>query len=189
MGQVLVDWQIEKEIVQGNIKVSPFDSKLINPNSLDVRLGGKFGIVLAYGDDFGKPNPKSIGKYVNPLDSTSFKTVYMEEDTYLLRPGEFILAHLLEDITLPDNICGKIMGKSSLGRLGLSNSHVAGWVDAGWSGVLTLELFNQSSNKILLSKGMKIGQMVFYLTERAARPYNQTGRYSNQVPATGSLGV
>lgn len=177
---ILVDHMIRAELEKGTLKVTPFDDNLINPSSLDVRLGNKFGKVL------------STYLSVNPMDHTSFKTEDFEVDTStLIFPGEFLIAHLMEDITLPRDISAKVNGKSSLGRLGLENSSCAGWVDPGWAGKLTIELFNYSKNRIVLTPGMKIGQIIFYKHPPCEVSYGEkpTSKYMNQTPGQGSKGI
>ena len=201
---VLVDFQIRDHINKGNIKVTPFDDSLINPNSLDLRLGGNFSTVEAtYNYDSTNIVKTKINfnssdffdsflnfkKYLDPLDKETFITKSYEGDVFYLEPNCMVIASLAEDITLPDFICARVVGKSSLGRLGLDNSSVAGWVDANWSGVLTIELFNHSQNIIKLTKGMKIGQMIFLETEPCEKGYDKTGRYYKQQPGQGSKGV
>lgn len=197
---ILVDWQIEAAINDGEIKVTPFDASLINPNSLDLRLGGNFSslfptctaelISYTQRNQFDG-NEEIAGQKIaiDPLDKTSFQFIPRHNGRFLLLPGHFVIASLLEDITLSDSICAEIRGKSSLGRLGLDNSSVAGWVDAGWSGVLTIELSNHGDHPLILTKGMKIGQMVFHRTERCEKPYGKVGRYQNQKPGQGSHGL
>jgi dCTP deaminase len=182
---ILVDYQIKDKINQGVIKVSPFDESLVNPNSVDLRLGGNFSTLETTAES---PDGVCI-PCVDPQDKSSFYFRKVESDFYILDPGTFVLASLLEDIELPPNICAEIRGKSSLGRLGLDNSSVAGWVDAGWSGVLTIELSNHGNHPIILQKGMKIGQMVFHQTAVCEKPYGEVGRYQRQEPGAGSLGV
>lgn len=174
----LVDWEIRSAVACGMIKVIPYDDTKVNPDSLDVCLGGNFSTTIP------------TGSIINPLDKESFVTVPLtSEDHYVLKPGEFILASLKEDITLPPDICATIRGKSSLGRLGIDNSSVAGFIDGSWSGVLTIELKNNSAQCVQLTKGMRIGQIVFDHTEVPEKNYSQTGRYNRQEPGQGSLGV
>jgi len=177
---ILVDHMIKNEISQGRIKITPFDESLINPSSLDVRLGNTFGEV------------KPTGVVINPTDPLSFLTenhVVGKGKTYKLKPGSMVLGVLQEDITLPSDISAKIMGKSSLGRLGLDNSSCAGWTDCGWAGRLVVELFNHTKYPILLTPGMKIGQIVFYKHCPAEHPYEAKGRYQGQAGLEGSKGV
>ena len=176
---ILTDFQIKAEIERGTLKISPFDESLINPSSLDVRLGPGFSEV--------------IPSYVNidPTDPLTFKTVEVSRGSYVLKPGHMVLSTLAEHVTLPADISAKILGKSSLGRLGLNNSTVAGWVDCGWHGDLVIELFNHGKYPIVLTSGMKIGQLVFYKHVPAQVPYNKkpTSRYAGQQNTQGSKGV
>lgn len=182
---ILNDDQINVYITEGLITVDPFDPSLINPSSLDLRLGNVFTKV--------KPSLLSTAMpgVIDPTNKHSIGSETYKNDKYVLMPGEFILSCLLENITLPDYVSAEIRGKSSLGRLGLDNSSVAGWIDAGWSGVLTIELVNHGHHPILLTKGMKIGQMVFHTHAPALYPYNKkaTSKYMYQEPGQGSKGV
>jgi len=178
---ILVDHQIRHEIAQGRIKITPFDDSLINPSSMDVRLGDTFSIV-----------ERCLPMEIDPLDYRSFTTrVIRSGIPVYIDPKGFLICHLLEDITLPKDISCKIMGKSSLGRLGIENSSCAGWVDPGWSGVLTIELFNYSDKYIKLTPGMKIGQLIFFKHVPCEVGYGEkiTSKYQNQLPGQGSLGI
>ena len=83
-----------------------------------------------------------------------------------------MLGSTSERVGLPDDLVGRLEGKSSLGRLGLLIHSTAGFVDAGWDGQLTLELSNVASLPITLYPGMKIGQISFMqMTTAADVPY------------------
>ena len=89
-----------------------------------------------------------------------------------MHPGEFVLGSTLERVRLPDDLVGRLEGKSSLGRLGLLIHSTAGFVDAGWDGYLTLELSNVANLPITVYPGMKIGQISFLrMTTPADVPY------------------
>jgi len=89
-----------------------------------------------------------------------------------LHPGEFVLGSTAERIGIPDDLVGRLEGKSSLARLGLVIHSTAGFVDAGFDGYLTLELSNVASLPITLYPGMKIGQISFMqMTTPADTPY------------------
>src|SRR5207244_9347101 len=106
---------------------------------------------------------------------------------FILHPGEFVLGSTLERVTLPDDVVARIEGKSSLGRLGLLIHSTAGFVDAGWSGHLTLELSNVANLPITIYPGMKIGQLcLFEMTSPAERPYGERGKYQGQRGPTPS---
>jgi len=109
---------------------------------------------------------------------------------FVLHPGEFALGATLERVGLPDDLVGRIEGKSSLGRLGLLIHTTAGFVDAGWDGYLTLELSNVANLPITLYPRMKIGQISFIqMTTSADVPYGATSlgsKYKGQRGPTPS---
>lgn len=185
---ILNDKEIRERQASGDLIVSPWSDELVNPASLDFRLGNKFGEVKATTYSF-ENSSKVFSRTVVPSDPTTFETEYRTTDKYLLEPGGFVIASSLEDITIPNDLCFITKGKSSLGRLGLANSDQAGFVDPGWSGFITLELYNHSQNTILLTAGMKIGQWVFYRCNPPEKSYKDTGRYYRQDQGSGSKGI
>ena len=163
---VLSDWEIRARC-EGSQMVQPFDSELLNPASLDVRLGNHLMMEV-----IETPELQRI--------DISTKTA---DDPYFLLPGEFCLAETLEQFDLPDDISSQFVLKSSRARSGL-NHLLAGWCDPGWHGSrLTLELKNERRlHPIPLYPGLKIGQMVFHLmSETPAKSYAITGHYNNHL--------
>ena len=112
------------------------------------------------------------------------------QDPFILHPGEFALASTFEVVTLPDDVAARLEGKSSLGRLGLLTHSTAGFIDAGFSGHVTLELSNVATLPIKLWPGMKIGQLCFFkLSSPAEAPYGSVAagsRYQGQRGPTAS---
>jgi dCTP deaminase len=108
----------------------------------------------------------------------------------VLHPGEFVLGSTYESVGLPDDLAGRLEGKSSLGRLGLLTHSTAGFIDPGFSGHITLELSNVANLPITLWPGMKIGQLcLFRLSSPAESPYGTAragSRYQNQRGPTPS---
>lgn len=95
-----------------------------------------------------------------------------DDEVFILHPGEFVLGSTLERIGVPDDLVGRLEGKSSLGRLGLLIHSTAGFVDAGFNGNITLELSNVANLPITVYPGMKIGQISFLrMTTKADIPY------------------
>ena len=168
---ILSDHTINEMLAQGTLEITPVEPEQIQPASVDIRLGSTFSIV------------EDSSKGIITLDEkTEYKTI--ETDSYLLLPGQFVLATTMEYISLPDNLTAFVEGRSSLGRMGLFIQN-AGWVDPGFSGEITLELFNANRCAIRLSTGRRVGQLVFALMDRKAdNPYN--GKYQGQRGATGS---
>jgi dCTP deaminase len=173
---ILVDWQILDRIARGSIKIDPYDSKLVQPNSLDIRLGNHFVWYTGSNDVIDPYNKDSV--------SSGIKEVHA--DSFILNPGQFVLAETLECIGLPDNVVATIEGKSSIARLGVTLHQTGGWIDAGFRGTITLEMANVNSRPVKVYAGMPIGQLVFYTTERAERPYDKKGdaKYLDQSQAT-----
>ena len=168
---ILSDRTIRDMIVEKTLKIMPLSEEQIQPASVDIRLGNTFSIV----DD----TPSGI----ITLDSEiKYKTI--TADKYLILPGQFVLATTMEFFELPDDLTAFVEGRSSLGRMGLFIQN-AGWVDPGFKGEITLELFNANRCAIELTAGRRVGQLVFAKMDRAAQdPYN--GKYQGQTGATGS---
>ena len=196
---IMVDWEIKAAIEAGTIGIDPFDPALINPTSLDIRLGKNYTFTKAKKPSkegtwtmpqYATPSYfKPAYLYIDPQDKESFENRTRELSEYVLTEHETVIVSMFEHLTLPDNMSAKLCGKSSLGRLGLDNSSCAGWIDPGWRGVITMELTNNSRYNIKLTEGMKIGQLLFYKHEPVGQSYEQTGRYRDQKPGAGSLGV
>jgi dCTP deaminase len=173
---ILVDWQIREAIASGHIGVHPYDPRFVQPNSLDIRLGDHF---VWYEEG---------GEVIDPYDAGSIRTKVGEAhaESFVIDPGRFILAETLEEITLPDDIVASIEGKSSIARLGVELHQTGGWIDAGFSGTITLEMCNVNQRPVRVYAAMPIGQLVFYTTEHAEEPYNvkKGAKYLHQHQAT-----
>lgn len=168
---ILSDKTIMKMLEEKTLCIEPLDPRQIQPASVDIRLGSTFSIV--------EDTPSGI---ITLDREIRYKTI--EADTYLLLPGQFVLATTMEYISLPDNLTAFVEGRSSLGRMGLFIQN-AGWVDPGFEGEITLELFNANRCAIELKAGRRMGQLVFaHLDDTALRPYR--GKYQGQKGATGS---
>lgn len=168
---ILSDRTIMSLIKNGALSISPLEEHQIQPASVDIRLGNTFCIV-----------EDSSSGIVTLKNEIVYKEI--QADRYLLLPGQFVLATTMEYISLPDNLTAFVEGRSSLGRMGLFIQN-AGWVDPGFSGEITLELFNANRCAIELTAGRRIGQLVFAQMDKAAlRPYG--GKYQGQRGATGS---
>lgn len=165
---ILADWQIATRCLAG--MVTPFEPELVNPASLDVRLGEKILIESAESPE------------MKPLMLTGCT----QEKPFLLKPGWFVLAHTMEEFHLPDTLVARFALKSSMARRGLEHL-LAGFCDPGWSGsVLTMELHNSRQLwPVELWPGMRIGQMVFELMDKTPlRSYADVGHYNDDKTVT-----
>ena len=179
---LLSDRDIKAEIDAGRVKVEPFDGAMIQPSSVDVRLDRFFRV-------FENHKYSVIDPSIEQSDLTREVAVEANEE-FILHPGEFVLASTYEIITLPDDIAGRLEGKSSLGRLGLLTHSTAGFIDPGFSGHITLELSNVANLPVKLFPGMKIGQLcLIKLSSPAENPYGSAlygSRYQGQRGPTAS---
>ena len=179
---LLSDRDIKAEISAGRVKVEPFDGAMIQPSSVDVRLDRFFRV-------FENHKYSVIDPSIEQSELTREVAVEANEE-FILHPGEFVLASTYEVITLPDDIAGRLEGKSSLGRLGLLTHSTAGFIDPGFSGHITLELSNVANLPVKLFPGMKIGQLcLIKLSSPAENPYGSAlygSRYQGQRGPTES---
>jgi dCTP deaminase len=161
---LLSDRDLRAEIAAGRLAIDPFDDALVQPSSVDVRLDSLFRVFnnTRYTHIDPAQQQDELTSLVEPVDGEPF----------VLHPGEFVLGSTLELCTLPDDLAGRLEGKSSLGRLGLLTHSTAGFIDPGFSGHITLELSNVANLPITLWPGMKIGQLcILRLTSPAEHPY------------------
>lgn len=168
---VLSDKTILKLLCEKSLVITPLEKEQIQPASVDIRLGETFGV------------PRDTPDGILRMDKkTEYYTIAAKK--YLLLPGQFVLASTMEYFELPDDLTAFVEGRSSLGRMGLFIQN-AGWVDPGFKGEITLELFNANRFAIELNAGRRVGQLVFArLDRKAENPYS--GKYQGQRGAVGS---
>jgi len=152
--------------------VEGYSDELINPASLDVRLGNHLMIEVPGSEDLVEIDISKCTK----------------DKPYYFLPGEFCLAETMEIFHIPDSLSAQFVLKSSRAREGLTHA-LAGWADPGWhSSKLTLELNNIRRHWSLpLYPNMKIGQMIFFrMSNTPLQDYSITGRYNNHASVMGS---
>jgi dCTP deaminase len=176
---ILSDRDIRKQIESGRVLIEPFEPDMVQPSSVDLRVDSVFRVFR-----------NTRYPYIDvrsPMEDLTDRVEVKNEEAFILHPGEFVLGSTLERVSLPDDLVGRIEGKSSLGRLGLLIHSTAGFIDAGWTGHLTLELSNVANLPITIYPGMKIGQLcLFEMTSPAERPYGERGKYQGQRGPTPS---
>src|ERR1700760_510107 len=179
---LLSDRDIRAEVDAQRLVLEPWDAELVQPSSIDVRLDRYFRVFN-----------NSQYTHIDPAQQQDDLTTLVEPkagDPFVLHPGEFVLGSTLEVVSLPDDLAGRLEGKSSLGRLGLLTHSTAGFIDPGFTGHITLELSNVANLPITLWPGMKIGQLcLFQLTSAAEFPYGSAkagSRYQGQRGPTPS---
>ncbi len=178
---VLSDRTIRQEIESGRIVIDPFEASNVQPSSIDVRVDRQFRVFH-----------NARYPYIDvrqPMDDLTELVEIDGKEPFILHPGEFVLGQTLERVTLPDDLVARLEGKSSLGRLGLLIHSTAGFVDAGFSGNLTLELSNVANLPITIYHGMPIGQLSFMRMDGPVEhPYGveKGSKYQGQAEPTPS---
>jgi dCTP deaminase len=171
---VLSDSAILKSIENGDIIINPFNSKHINPNSVDLTLDN---IINTY-------------KNHKPLDPRSYNeviTTEIPEEGIVLFPGTIYLASTIEKAgsTIYHS---QLKGKSSLARLGIFIDCTASWGDTGFINNWTLEISVVEPVKIYPS--MRICQIIFTEVKgEVLVPYNKKpdSKYNGDNRAKESL--
>jgi dCTP deaminase len=163
---ILSDRDIKKAIENGEIIISPFSEKNIQPASVDLHLDRHF-LVFDTKRNF-VIDPKK------PMDNMMEEITISENEPFVLHPGEFALGLILETTGVSNSMVGRLEGKSSVGRMGLLIHITAGFLDPGNSLQMTLELHNAANIPILLYYKMPIAQMAFEkLTSECEKPYSK----------------
>jgi dCTP deaminase len=168
---ILPDFAIRRLCEAG--MVEPYDSSLVNPASLDVRLGNTLLIEGA--------ESRAMVQFPFHLHS--------QKDPYLMVPNQFVLAPTLELVRVPETCNAQFVLKSSRAREGIEHL-LAGYLDPGFCGVITLELHNSRQlHSVPIWPGMKIGQLVFsQMMMPPERSYAVTGRYQGDATVMESKG-
>ena len=192
----IVDHQIRRLCREQGL-VEPFNPDLVNPASIDVTLGTKILVEsepiyrLARWSDPGEVHEvvSYNSKIVKESPADRWTEVDISHEPYYMSPGEFVLAHTAELIRVPNDLECVFNLKSSRGREGYDHL-LAGYIDPGFVGRVTLELVNVNRHqKLVLQRGMKIGQLRFSrLDATPMRSYAVTGRYQGDQSVQESKG-
>ena len=169
---ILSDGGLRKLLDQGELIIEPLTPESIQPASVDCRLDNHFLVVES-----------QQSQTLSMSEEIKYKEVISSRIT--LEPHSFLLATTMEFIKLPHHMVSFVEGRSSIGRMGLFIQN-AGWVDPGFEGKITLELYNANNFSIELEAGRRICQLVFGTMEAPAlNPY--CGKYQGQRKSVGSL--
>ena len=157
---ILSDGDIDHIIKSGKaFLVNPYNEEMLQPNSVDLTLGWE-------------------------LKTLNGKSIDLRCSSYKLKPKEFLLGSTFEKISMPHDLCGHIDGKSSIGRLGVFIEN-SGFVDSGFTGNITLEIYNASDKEFELYNGMCICQVIFQtLTSPVSIPYGRRDNHYQHSEGT-----
>ena len=147
----------------------------IGPSSVDLTLDKTYSII----------NSSNSSIFIRKETPPVYEIIENENSEEIMVPPKgFILASTEEFIEIDRYHAAYVEGRSSIGRLGLFVQN-AGYIDAGFNGKLTLELFNATNMSIMLCPGMRICQIViFILSSPSIKPY--CGKYQGQTIVTPS---
>lgn len=170
---ILSGHTIKQHIYDNQLSITPFRELSIQPASVDLRLGTEFLVV----DDITTP-------YLSTDKPANYQEIEIaDKETITIPPQTFMLGTTLEKISLPDHLTAFVEGRSSIGRLGVFIQN-AGWIDPGFSGQITLELFNANRVSVKLQAGMRVCQLVIAEVDQETEGYS--GKYLFQEGATPS---
>lgn len=166
---VLTRTEILKLIEAGEIGVDPFDPSCVGPASIDLHLGRQFRVFKPIHDIF------HVTDAANYRDVTDIIEV---DDYFLLLPGQAIHGVTCEQITLPDDICGWIQGRSRFARIGLMVHVTANFMQPGIvNAKQVLEMNNAGPMPLAIHPGTSICQIIL---EECVGSAHYTGRFQSQ---------
>jgi dCTP deaminase len=177
---ILADREIMQALEDGRIKISPppnFDEQL-GSCSIDFRLGHTFMVFEHSQFSYIDPrHPQSIGEAMRTIE-------VKEGDAFIMQAGDFALASTMESLELPDDLLGRLEGRSSIARLGITVHSTAAVFEPGWIGTATMELSNLGRMAVALYPGMRICSFTFeQLTSSVLTPYRKklNNKYAGQI--------
>lgn len=163
---ILSDVDIKKKLDSQEIKITPMPNleEALGPASIDLRLGNQFMFYYRTEQPFiDVKDPVTMENLTRLITKNS-------DEPFTIHPGDFVLATTMESIELPNDLIGRLEGRSSLGRLGIVIHSTAGKFDPGWIGKLVLEISNVGLVPVRIYPGMRVCQFLF---EQLSSPTNQ----------------
>lgn len=177
---ILSDRDILKALESGRIRIDPAPvlEQQLGSVSVDFRLGTTFMVFEHSRFSFIDPrHPQSIGDAMRTIEVPP-------DEPFIMQPGDFALASTMETLELPDDLLGRLEGRSSIARLGITVHSTAAVFEPGWTGTATMELSNLGRMAVALYPGMRICAFSFEtVSSPVMTPYrNKAGnKYAGQV--------
>jgi len=165
---VLTHDAILSELDRGRVAIDPFDRSQVGVASIDLTLGHEIREIFL--DD-------SAIRVEDATDYRDHTRVSDLSQPYRLEPGVTIHGITAEHLTLPDDLCGFLEGRSRFARLGLMIHVTSAFVQPGVSNRQVLEMSNVSSRALEIVAGVRICQLVLMRTEGRAI---YRGRFQDQ---------
>jgi dCTP deaminase len=177
---VLSDRDILQALEEGRIKIDPAPDmeKQLGSVSVDFRLGTTFMVFEHSRFSYIDPrHPQSIGDAMRTMEVG-------EDEAFIMQPGDFALASTMESLELPNDLLGRLEGRSSIARLGITVHSTAAVFEPGWIGTATMELSNLGRMPVALYPGMRICAFSFEtVSSPVLTPYRtkKNNKYAGQV--------
>ena len=166
---VLTHDEIRRYIDAGLLAIDPLDEAAIGPASIDLHLDRQFRLFRPV---------QEIFHVTDEADHRAVTQLIEVEDYFLLLPGQAIHGITQEQITLPDNVCGWIQGRSRFARVGLMVHVTANFMQPGiTSAKQVLEMNNAGPIPLAIRPGTAICQIIL---EECAGHARYTGRFQAQ---------
>lgn len=165
---ILSDRDIKSALASRHIKITPKPDYATQLGScmIDLQLGNTFRVFNHSRTPYLDPQEP------NTLKEATAEVVIPKGEPFILHPGEFILAMTREYIEMPDDLTGRLEGRSSIGRMGVVVHSTAANIECGFRGNITLELANMGRIPVMLYPGMRICSLSFEeLSSPAEVPY------------------
>ena len=166
---ILTHDEILRRIREGSIKIEPFREEQVGPASVDLHLGSKFRVFRTV---------QRVHHVGEEADFADISEVVDVEDHFILMPGQTVLGITLERVSLPNNLCGWLEGRSRFARLGLMVHITASFMQPGIDNHQVLEMTNAGPIPLALHPGIAVCQFIFEECLGEARYH---GRFERQT--------
>ncbi|MFW3165007.1 dCTP deaminase [Pseudomonas syringae pv. syringae] len=164
---ILTGDEITNRVVAGDIVISPFSRKNVNPNSYNFRLHNHMKV---YEDGI-----------IDVKSEQPTRDIYIGPEGFILEPMRLYLASSIETMG-STRFVPTYAARSSIARLGMFINLSAPLGDIGFIGRWTIQLL--AVNSIRVYAGMDIGQMMFWHVQGEIELYNGKYQGANEAKAS-----
>lgn len=144
-----------------------FSISQIGNDSIDLRINNE-GYVIS--NDY---------EYINTLSEENFEKYFEKvplnaKTGYDLKPGEILFIDTLERINLVGDLIGRISGRSTFSRFGLTVHCTQEKFSSGINSIAALQIKNNSNTVLKIFPYQKLAQLIIEKTSHNENPYNGT---------------
>ncbi|MBI5159598.1 dCTP deaminase [Candidatus Micrarchaeota archaeon] len=164
---------IKRMLARREITITPqVSEEQIGPASIDLTLSDEFWVFK-----------QSERKREQDLKETGFEKITrkIKAKQITLAPGELVLGKTVEKIALPNNVIGRLEGRSRYARMGLAVHVTSAVVQPGSNNHQVLEIVNLAPFPIVLHAGMRVSQLLLQKMDSAtSKPYAKYGKIARK---------